>query len=103
MDQILRFLCPKKRDAHHSKPLLLPIVVSGPWEVIAADCIGPLAATNLGNRYILIIGDLFTKYIETADLPSIETTIITQVFLDKIVFRHGPPHRFLTYRGTNFT
>ena len=93
----------KKRDVHHSKQPLLPIAVSGPWEVIAADCMGPLPATSLGNRYILIIGDLFTKYIETAALPSIETAIITQVFLDKIVFRHGPPHRFLTDRGTNFT
>ena len=93
----------KKRDVHHSKPLLLPIAVSSPWEVIAADCMGSLSATNLGNRYILIISNLFTKYIKTAVLPSIETTIITQVFLDKIVFRHGPPHRSLTDRGTNFT
>ena len=52
---------------------------------------------------ILIVGDLFTKYIETAALSSIEIAIITQVFLDKIVFRHGPPHSFLTDRGTNFT
>ena len=93
----------KKKDVHHSKPPLLPIVVSGPWEVIAADCTGPLPAANLGNRYILIIGDLFTKYIETAALLSIETTINTQLFLYKIVFWHGPPHRFLTGRGTNFT
>ena len=93
----------KKKDVHHSKPPLLPIVVSGPWEVIAADCTGPLPAANLGNRYILIIGDLFTKYIETAALLSIETTINTQLFLHKIVFWHGPPHRFLTGRGTNFT
>ena len=67
----------KKRDVHHSKPPLLPIAVSGPWEVIAADCMGLLPATSLGNRYILIIGDLFTKYIETAALHSIETTMIT--------------------------
>ena len=93
----------KKRDVHHSKPPLLPIVVSTLWKVIVADCMGPLQATDLENRYILIIGDLFTKYIETAALPLIETAIITQVFLDKIVFRHGPPHRFLTDRGTNFT
>ena len=93
----------KKRDVHHSKPPLLAIAVSGLWEVIATDCMGPLSATDLGNRYILIISDLFTKYIETAALYSIETTIITQVFLDKIVFRHGPPHRSLTNRGTNFT
>ena len=64
---------------------------------------GPLPATSLGNRYILIIGDLFTKYIETAAFPSIETPMVTQAFLDKILFRHGPPHRFLTDRGTNFT
>ena len=89
----------KKRDIHHSKLPLLPIAVSGPWEVTAADCMGPLPASNLGNRYILIIGDLFTKYIETAAFPSIETVIITEVFLDKIIFRHGPPHRFLTDCG----
>ena len=64
---------------------------------------GPLPVTNLGNRYILIVGDLFTKYIKTAALLSIETTIINQAFLDKIVFRRGPPHRFLTDRETNFT
>ena len=51
----------KKRDAHHSKLPLLPIAVSGPWEVIAGDRMGPLPATNLGNRYILIISDLFYK------------------------------------------
>ena len=64
---------------------------------------GPLLATDLENRYILIIGDLFTKHIETAALPLIETAIITQVFLDKIIFRHGPPHRLLNDRGRNFT
>ena len=74
----------RKRDVHHSKPPLLPIAVSGPWEVIATDCMGPLLAANLGNRYILIIDNLFTKYIETAASPSIETTIITQVFLNKM-------------------
>ena len=40
----------KKRDVHHSKPPLLPIAVSGAWEVIATDCMGPLLAANLGNR-----------------------------------------------------
>ena len=92
-----------QRDVHHSKPPLLPIAVSGPWEIITADCMDPIPVMNLGNRYIVIIGAHFIKYIETAALPSIESTIITQVFLDKIVFQDGPPHRFLTDRGTNFT
>ena len=50
----------------------------------------PLTVINLGNRHILIVGGLFTKHIETAALPSIETTLIGQVLLDKVVFRHGP-------------
>ena len=97
------FCVQKKRDVHHSKPPLLLIAVSGPWKVISADRMCPLPVMNLGNRCIPIVGDLFRKYIETAALPSIQTAIITQVFLHKVVFRHGPPHRFLNDRGTNFT
>ena len=48
----------KKIDVYHSKPPLLPIDISGPWKVIAADCMDPLSATNLGNQYTLFIGDL---------------------------------------------
>ena len=96
------FCAQKKRDVHHSKPPLLPIAISGPWEVIAADCKGPLPARSLRSWHILIIVDLFTKCIETAALLSIETAIITQVFSNKIVFQHGPPHSFLTDCGTNF-
>ena len=39
----------KKRDVVHSKPPLLSIAVFGPWEVIAANCMGPLSEMNLGN------------------------------------------------------
>ena len=64
---------------------------------------GPLPVRNLGNSYIVIAGDLFTEYIEATALSSIETRLISRVFLDKVVFRHGPPYRFLTYRMKNFT
>ena len=92
MDQILSFLCPKEKGCSSYKT------------TFAADCrfwsmgsycrrlYGPSSCHEIRNQYILVIGDLFTKYIGTTVLPLIETTIITQVFLDKIVFRHGPPH-----------
>ena len=98
LGKILCRLCSEEKRC--SPPLLL-IAVSGPCEVVAADCMGPPPVTNLGNCYILILGDFFTKYSEGAALPSIETALIAQVFLDKVIFRHGPPHRFLTDCGTN--
>ena len=50
------FCAQKEKDVHHSKLPLLPGAVSGPWEVIATDCMGPVPATSLANRYILITG-----------------------------------------------
>lgn len=54
------FCAQMKRDVDHSKPPLLPIAISGPWEDAVADCMGLLTVTNLGSCYILIEGDLFT-------------------------------------------
>ena len=102
MDQSLRFLCPKEKGCPPLKTTFATHCRFLPMGSYCRRLYGPSSCHSLENQYILIIDDLFTKYIETAALPSIETLIITQVFLDKIVFRHGPPHRFLTNRGTNF-
>ena len=58
--------------------------------------------TALCNRYIVVIEDLFTIYIEAVALPSIEASIIAQVFLD-VIFQRGPPRCFVTDKGSNFT
>ena len=102
MDQSLRFLYPKEKGCPPLKTTCATHCRFWPMGSYCRRLYGPSSRHSLGNQYILIIDDLFTKYIETATLASIETLIITQVFLDKIVFRHGPPHRFLTDRGTNF-
>ena len=101
MGEILHFLCPKEKGCSPFKTAFAAHCLFWSMGSYCRRLYGPCSC--LGNRYILIIGDLFKKYIETATLPSIETTIISQVFLDKIVFRRGPPHRFLTDRGRNFT
>ena len=92
----------KKQDHHHHKDLLLPIPILGPWEPASAYCMGPLPVITLGNRYIAVLEDLFTKFIEATALPSIEANIITQVFWHNAIFCHGPPRRFLSDRGSNF-
>lgn len=85
------------------KPRFLLIAVSGPWEIVATDSMAPYKLQNLWNCYILIAGDLFTKDSEAAALLSFETTLVAQVLLGKVVFRHGSPHKFLTDRGTKLT
>ena len=91
----------KKQDHHHHKDLLLPIPILGPWEPASAYCMGPLPVITLENRYIVVLEDLFTKFLEAAALTSIEVNIITQVFWHNAIFCRGPPRRFLSNRGSN--
>ena len=72
-------LCPKRRAVNVSKPPLLPIPVTGPLEVIAANCAGPLPTSRTSNKYIIVIGDLYTKFTEAFAVPAIQTTIVTQL------------------------
>ena len=79
----------KKQDHHHHKDLLL-----GPWDRASAYWMGSLPVITLDNRYIIVIEDLITKFLEAVALPSIEANIITQVFWDNAIFCHGHPRRW---------
>ena len=37
---------------------------SAHWDVLAVEFVGPLPVSASGNRYILIMSDHFTKYVE---------------------------------------
>ena len=41
-----------------------------PNQIVAIDFVGPLPQTPRGNRYILVMVDLFTKWCEAVPLPS---------------------------------
>jgi hypothetical protein len=51
--------------------------ISGePMERVAVDIFGPLPLTKQGNKYILVISDLFTKWTEAIAIPNQESTTI---------------------------
>ena len=39
--------------------------MGAPLERVAMDILGPLPVTERGNRYVLVIGDYFTKWVES--------------------------------------
>lgn len=69
---------------------------------VAMDLFGPLPPSDLGNRYVLVMQDTFTKFVEIyplvrADAPSVLATIV-----DKFIPRHGMPNEFLSDNGPPF-
>ena len=57
-------------------PELHPIAVKAPWYMIGMDFIGPLTPrAKDGSRYILILSDYFTKWVEA--IPTVDKSATT--------------------------
>lgn len=81
---------------------MVPIEVGEPFERIGIDCLGPLPQTYDGNRFIVVITDYFTKYVEAFSVPDIKAETIANILVECIVCRHGAPKVLMSDRGTNF-
>lgn len=76
--------------------------VGAPFERVEMDILGPLPETFSGNRYLKIITDCFTKWVETFPLKNIRAKKIAEVFVMQIISRHGVPLELHTDQGSNF-
>jgi len=100
-------LCEKcqinKPTRHKFKASLKPISVNKPFERIAVDCMGPLPITEKGNRFITVFIDYFSKYIEAFATQNITSETIANLFVTKIICRHGAPKILQSDKGSDFT
>ena len=62
-----------------------------PFERIAMDIVGSFPTSTSGNKYVLVVNDYFTKWVEAYPLPNIEAKTIAQVFVHEFVSRFGCP------------
>ena len=76
--------------------------VSGAFERIAIDILGPLPATWSGNRYIVCFIDYLTKWPEILTVKDGDAVTIARLLTFEIVPRHGAPRTLLSDRGKNF-
>ena len=71
-------------------------------ERIALDVMGPLPETDSGNKYILVVGDYFTKWTEAYALPNQEAETVATALIEEFVCRYGVPLQIHTDQGRNF-
>ena len=63
--------------------------ISTALERVALNISGPLPESNCGNKYILIIGDYFSKCTEAYMIPNQEATTVARVLVEEFVARFG--------------
>ena len=91
-----------KMPRKKSKAPLVEYQVGFPMDRIAIDLMGPLVTTKHGNKYILVIGDYFTRWVEAFPLPDIKAETVAQCLLNEFIARLGIPLELHSDQATNF-
>ena len=94
----------RKTPAPKNKASLQSIVVGSPMQMVAVtvDILGPLPQTPSGNKYVLVAGDYFTKWIEAYAIPNQEAITIAQKLLDEMFCRFSLPEKLHSDQGRQF-
>ena len=66
------------------------------------DILGPLPVTHQNNKFILVIGNYFTKWTEAYPTPNMEAHTVAQLFVNEFVARSGAPESLHTHQRRNF-
>lgn len=72
-------------------------------DTVALDVMGPYPRSKGGKRFIIVVTDLYTRWVEAYAVASARTSVIAQL-LDKEFFpRWGYPRVLLSDNGSQFT
>jgi hypothetical protein len=72
-----------KKDPFKKGKSELQIYNTGsPFERLQMDILGPFLSSFLGNKYLLVITDCFTRWVEAFPLKNFRTKTIAEVFVN---------------------
>lgn len=76
--------------------------VGAPMDRLGIDVLGPLPETARGNRFILVVTDHFSKWVEAFPVSDFTAATCARVLLNDVISRFGCPYDVLSDQGRNF-
>lgn len=78
------------------------LLTGAPLERVAVDVMGPLPVTDRGNKYLVVIGDYFTKWMEAVPTPDHKADTIARTLITHFVSKFGIPLSLHSDQGRDF-
>lgn len=75
----------------------------GPWYTVTADLMGPLPRSTKGSKYLLVVQDVYTKWVEFSPLRTATALSVSEAFRELVLLRFGSPEMVITDNGSQFT
>ena len=92
----------QKRPTVKPKAALGSYHAGAPMERVHIDILGPLTESERGNKYVLLMVDQFTKWVEIHPLPDQSAERIARTVIDQVFSRFGSPVYIHSDQGRNF-
>ena len=95
--------CMQKKDPTKTKTAPMQTVRSGyPMERLAVDILGEFPVTERGKKYILVLGDYFTKWTECFPMINMESETVAKIIINEVISRFGIPNTIHSDQGRQF-
>ena len=93
----------QRRNPPNPRPIapLGTIKTTEPFEKISWDIMGPLPTSEQGNKYIVVVTDLFSKWVEAFAIRDTTSTTLATVLVDEVISRYGVPTCIHSDQGAN--
>ena len=91
----------RKNPVKTQRAPLHPHSSGAPFEKIAVDIL-EVPMSDKGNKYIIVIGDYFTKWVEVFPLKSHTAVVVAEILVDRFITRFGAPFQIHSDQGPEF-
>ena len=92
----------RKSPQRRAKAAMQRYQVGEPMERVAIEVMGPFPTSRKGNRYVIVMADYFTKWVEAVATPDQEAKTVAEVFVQQFLAKFGAPRVIHTDQGRNF-
>ena len=76
--------------------------VGAPLDRLATDILGPFPVTESGNKYVLVVMDQFTKFVEAYPIPDQTAEVVANKIVLEFISRYGTPLEMHSDQGRNY-
>jgi transposase InsO family protein len=91
-----------KGPVKHVRAPLGEMTTGAPWDRLSTDILGPFPESFKGNKYIMVVTDHFSKWVEIFAIPNQTAITCADILLNEVIDRYGCPYDIHSDQGRNY-